>query len=823
MNLIPVKPLVKGPNAAATDEALLRLAFNNSAQANIISIVSTGKIVITNAAACKLLGYSKKELLTKSRRNIFDIKEAGFKKMLEQRTTEGNSVAIVTVLKKSGKAISCEIMSTVFTDDEGIERSTTSITDISKKVLAQKVIDKEKEKVVADNIILAKAVQKTIDINKDKIVADNIVVANSIVAGDIAMALERSNAGIAENKKWITHIAKASYDVMWDWDLVTGLVYIGESIKELFGYKLKNNSIRFSDLEKYFIPEKNKPVKEIFKKILASTSRSWSESYKIRRKDGSVASVNSRAAIIRDINGKALRLIGATQDVSKLQELENKVEQQSIIKKDNDDIFYLAAKLSYDGIWDWNILTNEFFLGEGFKDLFGYAFINDHKEAFNWADFLHPGDKEAVEKSIEEVLASSATRWELAYRFVRANGSVANVFGRATIIRDTEGKACRMIGVIHDLSRQKELEDKLEKEIAGTSKLRLEYNESFRLMFNSSSDILYDIDLITDDIVLSDGYEKEFGHPITPFMKSSVVWGSHLHPEDKERVLEDYHRMLASKETSWKCSYRFLKADGSVANILSSRIILRNSDGIPYRMIGSMQDISKQTVLEEKLAHEIKLKEKQIADAMQDAKEAERSDLGKELHDNVNQLLGASRLYLEMAKQGGTNSEMHLSRSSEYTMNAIEEIRKLTKGLATESIQNLGLGHAIEKLTIDTMQVNPVKIIWSFDPLIESRVDDKFKLNIFRIVQEQLNNILKHAHAANVTINLSQTKETVILIIADNGVGFDVNVKRKGIGVDNIRSRAAALNGKADFDSQPGKGCILTVIFTVADKPLMQA
>jgi PAS domain S-box-containing protein len=796
MNLIPIKRSAKkSSRAGATHESILQLAFYNAAQANIISIVSTGKILIANAAACKLLGYSKKELLTKSRNNIFDIKDAEFKKMLKQRTLQGHSVAIVNAIKKTGKQVSCEITSAVFSDENGVKRSITSIVDISKKILEQKVLDKEKEKIVADNIALA----------------------NSIVADDIVMAQKKFDARAAENIKWIKHIAKTSYDVMWDLDLITGLVYIGESIKEVFGYKLKNNSVRFAALGKYFVSENNNAVNKNLQIALASDSRSWNDSFKIKRRDGSIASVNSRAVIVRDNNGKAIRLIGATQDTTRLQDLETMLEK---IKTEKSDIFHLAAKLSYDGIWDWNLLTNEFFLGDGFKELFGDAFVNDRNESFSWTNFLHPDDKEAVEKGFEEALASTATTWEHAYRFVRADGTIADVFGRASIIRDAAGKACRMVGVIHDQSRQKELERKLQLEIASAGKLISEYDESFRLMFNSSSDILYDIDLATDEILLSDGYQKEFGYPVTPHMKTADVWGRHLHPEDKEGVFQDYNRMLASKETGWKYSYRFLRADGSVANILSSRIILRSINGIAYRMIGSMQDISKQTVLEEKLAQEIKLKEKQISDAMQDAKEAILSDLGKELHDNVNQLLGASRLYLEMAKQGGPNSEMHLSRSSEYTLNAIEEIRKLTKGMATESIKNLGLSDAIEILASDTMQVNAVKINCTLDIFIEPRVNDKFKLNVFRIVQEQLNNILKHARAKKVVISFSQSKNAIVLVISDDGVGFDTTIKSKGIGLDNIKSRAGLFDGKASFVSEPGKGCILTVTFAVTDKLL---
>ena len=160
---------------------------------------------------------------------------------------------------------------------------------------------------------------------------------------------------------------------------------------------------------------------------------------------------------------------------------------------------------------------------------------------------------------------------------------------------------------------------------------------------------------------------------------------------------------------------------------------------------------------------------------------------------------------------------MYLNRSSEYTLTAIEEIRKLTKALTTDDIQNIGLCESIDNVTRDTMQINPVKISCAFESFIEDSVNDKFKLNIFRIVQEELNNILKHAKATEITISLSQTKKSIILSITDNGVGFDTSKIRKGIGLANIRSRAASYNGIADFVSQPGQGCVLTVTFPLID------
>jgi PAS domain S-box-containing protein len=236
----------------------------------------------------------------------------------------------------------------------------------------------------------------------------------------------------------------------------------------------------------------------------------------------------------------------------------------------------------------------------------------------------------------------------------------------------------------------------------------------------------------------------------------------------------------------------------------------------------SGMDSKQKKIDTKKSVAENKLKESQIAYAIIEAHEQERSDIGKELHDNINQLLGVSRLYLEMGRKECPNKEMYLSRSSQYIMDAIEEIRKLTKGMISNVIKDIGLCEAIEGIIKDTMEIYPIKIVCK-DNLIDSKLDDKFKMNIFRILQEQLNNILKHAKATEVNIGLSQNKENVVLFMADNGVGFDTSRSIKGIGIKNIKNRAEVYGGAADFVSQPGNGCVLTVTFPVTDALLIKA
>lgn len=801
--VIVASKIIKAP---ATVNLLQRLAFENSLQANIISTFRSGKLIMVNRAACKLLGYSKKELLTKTRASIFDISEHSFKKMLKEIKAKGHSIAQGTVVKKSGKKIPCEITSAVFKGEHGIEKSIITIRDRSQSILLQKNIDAGKEKIENDNIILAKLEQKGIDIKREKIVADNII-----------RALAKSDARLAENTEWIKYIAKASYDVMWDWNITTDEIYIGNSDEEVFGYYVKNNTINFKDFIRCLIPKERSIVEKKLWETLSAGNKSWEDSFMFRRKDGSIAAANSRASIIRDKEGKAVSLIGAIQDVSRVQELERNLHEQDILHGGNRESFIEIAKLSFDIIWDWNILTGEVFRGEGFEKLLGFPVDVHSGNISDWNNHIHSNDKEAVEKKIHDVILSSVLNFEYAYRFIRADGSVANVFNKASIIRDADGKACRMIGILHDLSWQKELEEKLETEITTKEKMIAENVEDFKLIFNSSTDVLYDSDLVTNKVLISDAYEKEFGYQITNNMTPADDWLSHIYPDDKAALLQDYTTAIESGDTEWRYTYRFLKADNSVVNVKSNAVILRDLAGKAYRVFGSMHDNNKQQVLEEKLEQEINLRENQIANAVEDAKDTERSDIGKELHDNINQLLGASKLYIDMAKKGGESSKTYLSQSSKYTLQAIEEIRKLTKGLTADTIKNLGLCESIENISAQTMEVSPVKITCSLKNFRENSVHDKFKRNVYRIVQEQLNNILKHAHATEVNISLLQNPKSIMLSISDNGVGFDTSKKQEGIGLANIKSRAATYNGIASFVSQPGQGCILQVKFPVTD------
>ncbi len=213
-----------------------------------------------------------------------------------------------------------------------------------------------------------------------------------------------------------------------------------------------------------------------------------------------------------------------------------------------------------------------------------------------------------------------------------------------------------------------------------------------------------------------------------------------------------------------------------------------------------------------KLQEERQLKQKEITEAVIRVQEKERYEISKELHDNVNQQLTVAMMYIATAMKGGDNHQELLKQSSGFIFTAIEEIRKLSKALVTPLIKDFGLAKAIDGLVEDILVANEMNIEFFAQSFYEEDINYEFKLNIFRIVQEQMNNIIKHANAANVIIELYRD-EKIRLSVKDDGIGFDLAEKRKGIGLNNIISRTELYNGSIALQATPGDGCRLHIDF----------
>ena len=240
------------------------------------------------------------------------------------------------------------------------------------------------------------------------------------------------------------------------------------------------------------------------------------------------------------------------------------------------------------------------------------------------------------------------------------------------------------------------------------------------------------------------------------------------------------------------------------------RIFFNNDDAV--MAIG--QNITDKLALEQKLEEERNARNQQLTEAIISAQETERSEIGRDLHDNVNQILGVSRLYLGFANQSPEPRKVELiNKSSGFILDAIEEIRKLSKSLVNPLQRLPSLSEAISNLAGDLLLVHPFSIKIDGDRFEADNLNESLKLTIYRIVQEQLNNIIKYAHCTHIDITLSSTDKTITVTIRDDGQGFDTTLPRNGIGLSNIQNRTALYNGTMNLVSSPGQGCQLLIEF----------
>lgn len=220
-----------------------------------------------------------------------------------------------------------------------------------------------------------------------------------------------------------------------------------------------------------------------------------------------------------------------------------------------------------------------------------------------------------------------------------------------------------------------------------------------------------------------------------------------------------------------------------------------------------VNDITEQIRLEKELDR----KNQQMIEAVLNAQEHERKIIGEELHDNINQILTAIKINLGFVLGHEELRKDLVSRSLDNATLAIEEVRKLSRALILPSnLRELGLVPSLNILVKDIQAVTNLSIEVAASNFNEGFLNEEQKTALYRIIQEQMNNILKHAKASNVNIQLTNNPEGVELSISDDGRGFDPSVKRKGVGFYNITNRVKLFNGSLFIDSSPGKGCLLS-------------
>ena len=359
-------------------------------------------------------------------------------------------------------------------------------------------------------------------------------------------------------------------------------------------------------------------------------------------------------------------------------------------------------------------------------------------------------------------------------------------------LMDLDGNVLGAVLIFNDITDRTRNEEKIKKAV-----------ERYEILSRATSDTIWDWDIVQDAILYNNSITQMFGYEKAAIENGANWWKNNLHPDDCENINVVLDEAFKKRSQTIHFEYRYRCADNSYKYILDRAYVVYDAGGAPIRMIGAMQDITNE-----------KEHERYIAIAITDAQEKERRELGMELHDNVNQLLGATLLYMGVAIKSGNiaNEEARLLKNSvDYINEAINELRNLSHRLTPHIKEEASFKNIIEILIEPIQKAKLFEINLQVDAFENDAVDSDMQTNLYRIVQEQLTNIVKHAQASKVKIWVRLTKKLIKLTVADNGKGFDMLALKDGIGLDNIKRRTEMFNGKCKLKSSPGNGCELMV------------
>jgi two-component system, NarL family, sensor kinase len=214
--------------------------------------------------------------------------------------------------------------------------------------------------------------------------------------------------------------------------------------------------------------------------------------------------------------------------------------------------------------------------------------------------------------------------------------------------------------------------------------------------------------------------------------------------------------------------------------------------------------------------------EKQLSatEAVLRGEEQERTRLAKDLHDGLGGMLSGIKYSFNNMKENlilTPDTAQAFSRSMDMLDNSIKEMRRVAHNMMPESLMRYGLDKTLQDYTAEINKSGMVAVAYQSMGMENKTVDNTTAITIYRIVQELLNNVTKHAAAKQVLVQLLAQGNKLVVNVEDDGKGFDTTIieRVEGIGWKNIKSRVEFLKGKLDVQSSDGKGTAVNMEFNI--------
>jgi two-component system sensor histidine kinase UhpB len=344
-----------------------------------------------------------------------------------------------------------------------------------------------------------------------------------------------------------------------------------------------------------------------------------------------------------------------------------------------------------------------------------------------------------------------------------------------------------------------------------------ESEQRYRLLVNSLPAVVYrgyydgSVDFIDDKVELIGGYPRE------EFDSRRLKWTDLVVPEDRQLFAEIFLEGLKGSR-SFLREYRVRRRDGKIVWIQDRGQIIVDASGRVDYVSGVFFDITQRQAAKE-AQRESERRLRFLTTQLLTAQERERKRISMELHDELGQGLTALKLQIRAIQRGLGTEERELqvdcAELLQYLDGVIDNVRRLSRDLSPAILEDLGLTSALRYLLDEVgkhLKVNPVIEIDGLNDLFPPEA----QITIYRIFQECLTNITKHAEAKEVSLLIKEKDGQIAVTLEDDGKGFDVSevlsrdATRRGLGLAALDERARMLGGTLKIQSRPGAGTRIT-------------
>jgi PAS domain S-box-containing protein len=597
-----------------------------------------------------------------------------------------------------------------------------------------------------------------------------------IVVRDIT-ARQQAEEALRQSQERYRTLAESSPDAIFILDRKSAIQYVNSVAIQWLG-RADTELLGRSPAE-FFPPEIARQHQEVVQRVFETGESTRMELGQPFR--GTVKCIETRLVPLRNPRGEILSVMGIARDLT-----EQKRTEEAL--KEHEELSQKIIGTAMEGFWMLDLEGNLLDVNEAYCRMSGYS--RQELLSMHTSDVeVNEASPELVVQHIQRIFQSGSDRFETRHRC--KDGRIIEVEVIATFLKLRERY---VFAFMRDITERKRAEAHLRLQSAA-----LESAANAIVITDSASNVIWQNPAFTR---LTGYSAQEVEGRNLRFLKS----GQH----DQFFYKKLWETILAGRV--WRGEMVNRRKDGSLYHEENIITPVQGERGEITHFVAIKQDITNRKQTEE----ELRLLPLRIIEAQ----EAERLRVARELHDSVNQLIASAKMRLRKVEDGVVSlnpaAREILARCGQLLVQALEENRRIAHNLRPSDLDEFGLAAASRNFCKELQSRTKLEVKYNI-ARIDQRLAPALELNLFRIMQEAVNNIEKHARAREVRLRIAFHGGSIVLKIQDDGRGFDSKRgkagkgKWRGIGLTNMRERAEFLGGTCTVESAPKRGTTITV------------